>query len=50
MEPLNEYYRERERKNEELIVTMGWAIAFGFGLGALYFAGWLLVALVRWIF
>jgi len=50
MEELKEYYRERERKNEELIVTMGWALAFGFGLGVVYVAARLVIALAQWIF
>jgi hypothetical protein len=50
MEELNEYYQERERKNNELIVTMGWAIVFGFGLGVLYVVARLIVAAAQWIF
>jgi len=50
MEDLKEYYKERERKNEELIVTMGWALAFGFGLGVLYGAARLVIAAAHWIF
>jgi len=50
MEELNESYEERERKNDELIVTMAWALVFGFGLGVLYGAAKLVIAGVQWVF
>jgi len=50
MEQLNECYQEQERKNDELIVTMAWALAFGFGLGVLYGAARLVIAAAQWIF
>lgn len=50
MEELNEYYQERERKNDELVVTMAWALAFSFGLGVLYVAVRLIIAAAKWMF
>jgi hypothetical protein len=42
-EPEKDYYERKERRNDELIVTMVWAIGFGFGLGVLYVAARLIV-------
>lgn len=49
MEELNDYYKERERKNEELIVTMGYAMAIGFSLMCLWGAGKLVIMIIRWL-
>jgi hypothetical protein len=50
MEELNEYYKQRERKNNELVAAMAWAVAFGFGLGVLYVAARLIIVAAQWIF
>ena len=46
MEELNEYYKEKERKNEELVKCWCWAVVFGLGISI-----WMLAikSVVYWI-
>jgi len=32
MEELNEYYKDKERKNEDLVKCWAWAVVFGLGI------------------